>query len=59
MTATYTTDSPENPAPIRLRHWHPPMVTTPIRDGGRRLRRPDQVAASLDRLQRHGEGGWA
>jgi len=57
MTATFTTDSPENPAPIRLRHWHPPIVAAPIHRAGRRLQRPDRVAASLDRLQQRG-GGW-
>ncbi|MCX5570243.1 hypothetical protein [Kaistia nematophila] len=57
MTTTFTTDSPENPAPIRLRHWHPPIVTAPIARAGRRLQRPDRVAASLERLQRRG-GGW-
>jgi hypothetical protein len=56
MTATFTTDSPENPAPIRLHHWHPPIVSPPLLRGGRRLQRPDRVAASLDRLRRRDSG---
>ncbi|MCX5580980.1 hypothetical protein [Kaistia terrae] len=56
MTATYTTDSPENPTPMRLRHWHPPIMVVPIQRGGRRLQRLDRVAASLCRLQQRGGG---